>query len=302
MSLQQLKPEWQTWVRENVARGCTAASMQELLKQGGHTPAVAAQAIAEAQLAQRSGQAETSPLALLAARVQEQASLMPSATQGAGLRPCVDGPANSLLAPDGQRVRIAAVLDHPHIVLFEQMLTAEECSQLMGLAEQRLRRSTVVDEQLGESRAHEARTSAGAWFQRGEFELLARIEARLAALLHWPVDRGEGVQVLRYGVGGEYRAHFDYFNPTLPGSQRHLQTGGQRVGTCILYLDEVQAGGGTRFPSLGFEVRPSRGAALYFASVDGQGVEDPASLHAGMPVIEGVKYIATKWLRQRPYL
>ncbi|MBB4843302.1 prolyl 4-hydroxylase [Paucibacter oligotrophus] len=302
MSLQQLKPEWQTWVHENVARGCTAASLQELLLQGGHAAAVAAQAIAEAQAAQRPGQAQPSALARLAARAQEQAPLLPGAAQSAGLRPFVELQANSLQAADGQRVHIAAVLDHPHIVLFEQMLKPEECEQLIALAETRLSRSTVVDEQLGEARAHAARTSAGAWFQRGESELLARIEARLAALLHWPVERGEGMQVLRYGVGGEYRAHYDYFNPSLPGSQRHLQSGGQRVGTCILYLDEVEAGGGTRFPSLGFEVRPSRGAALYFASVDGQGVEDPASLHAGMPVIAGVKYIATKWLRQRPYV
>ena len=302
MSLQQLTPEWQAWVRENVARGCTPASMQDLLVQGGHAAAVAALAIAEARAAHSPGQAQASALAVLAAQLQGQGQLLPSSAQGSGLRPFVDLQANSLLAPDGQRVRIAAVLDHPQVVLFDQMLTAEECAQLMSLAEKRLSRSTVVDEQLGEARAHEARTSAGAWFQRGEFELLARIEARLAALLHWPVDRGEGVQVLRYGVGGEYRAHFDYFNPTLPGSQRHLQSGGQRVGTCILYLDEVEAGGATRFPSLGFEVRPSRGAALYFASVDGQGVEDPATLHAGVPVIAGVKHIATKWLRQRPYV
>ncbi|MGS0759486.1 2OG-Fe(II) oxygenase, partial [Roseateles sp. GG27B] len=64
---------------------------------------------------------------------------------------------------------------------------------------------------------------------------------------------------------------------------------------------EVAAGGGTRFPSLGFEVRPTQGAALYFASVDAQGLEDATTLHAGVPVIEGVKYIATKWLRERRY-
>ncbi|RQO56013.1 2-oxoglutarate-dependent dioxygenase [Paucibacter sp. KBW04] len=302
MSLQLLKPEWQAWVRENVARGCTPASMQELLLQGGHPAALAKQAIAEAQADHSPGQAQPSALALLAAQRQAQAQLLPGVGEGNRLRPQIDVQANSLLAPDGQRVQIAAVLEHPQIVLFNQMLSDEECGQLMRLAETRLSRSTVVDEQLGEARAHEARTSAGAWFQRAEFELLSRIEARLAALLHWPVDRGEGLQVLRYAAGGEYRAHFDYFNPGLPGSQRHLQTGGQRVGTCILYLDEVEAGGATRFPSLGFEVRPRRGAALYFASVDGQGVEDPATLHAGLPVLSGVKYIATKWLRQRAYL
>lgn len=49
-------------------------------------------------------------------------------------------------------------------------------------------------------------------------------------------------------------------------------------------------------------MRPSRGAALYFADVDARGVEDPVTLHAGVPVLAGVKYIATKWLRERPYV
>ncbi|HEX2013297.1 MAG TPA: 2OG-Fe(II) oxygenase, partial [Roseateles sp.] len=171
----------------------------------------------------------------------------------------------------------------------------------IALAETRLQRSTVVDEQLGEARPHEHRSSAGAWFARGETALVARIEARLAALLRWPVDHGEGLQVLRYGEGGEYRAHHDFFNPGLAGSVRHLVQGGQRVGTCILYLSEVEAGGGTRFPQLGFELRPTPGAALYFADVDESGVEDPSTLHAGVPVLRGVKYIATKWLREKVY-
>lgn len=286
MSLQQLTPAWQVWVRENVARRCTAESMAALLVQGGHSRAVAERAIAEA-----------GGSVLVRSQLPSQAQV-PSPRS----RPQIDLQANHLQASDGQRVRIAAVLDQPQVVLFENMLSAAECTALIALAETRLTRSTVVDELLGEARPHENRTSAGGWFQRGEHALMALVEARLAELLNWPVDHGEGLQVLRYGVGGEYRAHFDYFNPAQPGSQRHLKTGGQRVGTCILYLGDVAAGGGTRFPSLGFEVRPTRGAALYFASVDAQGVEDQATLHAGVPVIEGVKYIATKWLRERPYL
>lgn len=287
MFLQQLTPEWRAWLVDNVARGCSAESLQDLLVKGGYAVALSAAAVAEARESHLSREL-----------LRGQALPAGQTLQ----RPAIDvQSANQLQCSDGQQVRIAAVLDHPQLVLFEDMLSDEECAQLIALADQRMSRSTVVDEQLGESRPHEARTSAGGWFQRGEFALLARIEARLSELLHWPVDHGEGLQVLRYGVGGEYRAHFDYFNPALPGSQRHLQAGGQRVGTCILYLDEVAAGGGTRFPTLGFEVRPKRGAALYFASVDAAGQEDPATLHAGVPVIAGVKYIATKWLRQRAY-
>ncbi|MCU7374359.1 2OG-Fe(II) oxygenase [Paucibacter sp. O1-1] len=281
MSIQQLTPDWQAWLRENVARGCSRDTMLPLLVQGGFAQAVAERALDE----------------LIAG-----APALPAA-QGQALRkrPAPELQANRIDCA-GHSVRVAAVLDAPQIALFESLLSEAECAAMIALAETRLARSTVVDEQLGEARAHEHRTSAGAWFQRGETPLVATIEARLAALLRWPVDHGEGLQVLRYGPGGEYRAHHDFFNPAHAGSQRHLQQGGQRVGTCILYLGEVEAGGGTRFPQLGFEVRPSRGAALYFADVDARGVEDPVTLHAGVPVLAGVKYIATKWLRERPYV
>lgn len=292
MSLQQLTPEWQAWVRENVARGCSVDSMLTLLQQGGHGRALAERAIAQASAAAAGIQLAPPSAA------QAQA---PAAPQQPRRRPQIELQRNHLPCSDGQQVRIAAVLDQPQVLLFDNMLSAAECQALIALAEPRLARSTVVDEQLGDARPHADRTSAGGWFQRGEDPLIQRIEARLAELLNWPLDHGEGLQVLRYGIGGEYRAHFDYFNPTHPGSQQHLQAGGQRVGTCILYLGEVAAGGGTRFPSLGFEVRPTQGAALYFASIDAQGVEDAATLHAGVPVIEGVKYIATKWLRERRY-
>lgn len=301
MSMQQLSPDWQAWVRENVARGCSVASMLPLMQQGGYTRQLAERALAEAmaQPAQAApavalGEAQRSALAEHAAAVARGGN----SVRG---RPHIELEANEIVCSDGQRVRIAAVLDHPQVVLFDNVLSAEECAQMITLADTRLTRSTVVDEQLGEARPHEHRTSAGAWFQRGESELVARLEARLAELLHWPVEHGEGLQVLRYGVGGEYRAHFDWFNPSHSGSERHLRQGGQRVGTVVMYLGEVEAGGGTRFPNLGYEVRPMRGAALYFADVDAQGVEDPSTLHAGVPVIRGVKYIATKWLRERPY-
>jgi prolyl 4-hydroxylase len=282
MSVQQLSSDWRAWLCENVSRGCSRETMLPLLIQGGHAPAVAERALDEA---------------LRGPQIPMPAQGPPAPRRG---RPAPDLQANRLRC-GGQSVRVAALLAQPQIALFEGLLSAAECQAMIALAETRLTRSTVVDEQLGEARPHEHRSSAGAWFQRGETELVARIEARLAALLAWPIDHGEGLQVLRYGPGGEYRDHHDFFNPALAGSARHLQQSGQRVGTCILYLSEVEAGGGTRFPQLGFEVRPTPGAALYFADVDEQGVEDPRTLHAGLPVISGVKYIATKWLRERPY-
>lgn len=147
----------------------------------------------------------------------------------------------------------------------------------------------------GGSEVNAARTSQGMFFSRGEGALVDAVEARIAALLNWPVDRGEGLQVLRYGVGAEYRPHFDYFDPAQPGSPAILKRGGQRVGTVLMYLNTPESGGATTFPDAGIEVHAQRGSAVFFS------YEQPSpltrTLHGGAPVLAGEKWVATKWLR-----
>ena len=96
-----------------------------------------------------------------------------------------------------------------------------------------------------------ARTSEGMFFERGEFEVCARIEARMAALLRWPIENGEGLQILRYRPGAEYKPHYDYFDPAQPGTPALLARGGQRVASLICYLNTPERGGSTIFPDVG---------------------------------------------------
>ena len=123
--------------------------------------------------------------------------------------------------------------------------------------------------------------------------------ARIARLLRWPVDHGEGLQVLHYRPGAEYKPHYDYFDPKEPGTAHIVRRGGQRVATLVMYLNNPLRGGGTTFPDVGLEVAPQRGHAVFFA------YERPhpatRTLHGGAPVIEGEKWVATKWLRQREF-
>jgi prolyl 4-hydroxylase len=271
MSMQDLPAEWRNWIEENVARGCSRESMLPMLLGGGFTADVAEPALAEA----------------FGRKPVPRPGVVPDGSHG--------------LVCNGHTVRLAVVLSNPRVLVFDKLLTAQECDELIALAQVRMEPSTVIDDQSGTAVPHADRTSAGASFQRGEFELLTTLEARIAILLSWPVENGEGLQVLRYAPGSEYKAHFDYFDPAKLGSAEHLAQGGQRVGTLIIYLCDVEAGGSTRFPSLGLEVRPRQGSGVFFADVDATGDVDPRTLHAGAPVISGVKVIATKWLRERPY-
>ena len=117
--------------------------------------------------------------------------------------------------------------------------------------------------------------------------------------MNWPVENGEGLQILQYRPGAEYKPHYDYFDPNEPGTPTILKRGGQRVATVVMYLSEPAKGGGTTFPDVGLEVAPKRGNAVFF-SYD-RPHPSTHTLHGGAPVIEGEKWIATKWLRERRF-
>ena len=214
--------------------------------------------------------------------------------------PEIDTSANIFDAPD-RGVEILMALRSPRIVLLGSLLSHEECDALIEYGQSRLERSPVVSDTDGKTEVHAHRTSRGAMLQRGETELVARIEARLAAVTRWPVENGEGLQMLQYEKGNEYRPHYDWFDASRPGPRKHLERGGQRVGTIVMYLSDVEEGGGTSFPNIGLQVQPKKGGAVFFANTDAYRIPDPQTLHAGEPVEKGVKYIATKWLRERVY-
>ena len=209
--------------------------------------------------------------------------------------PVLDGAPTMLQAGD-RRVSIVAQMRNPRVIVFGGLLSDEECDALMELARPRLSRSETVDNATGGSEINAARTSDGMFFERGETVLIQRIEQRIADLVRWPVDHGEGMQILRYRPGAEYRPHHDYFDPAHPGTATILRRGGQRVATIVMYLHAPEGGGATTFPEVQLEVAPVKGNAVFF-SYHAPHVSTK-TLHGGAPVIEGEKWVATKWLRE----
>ncbi len=200
-----------------------------------------------------------------------------------------------LRLPD-REVRVLLAMREPRVVVLGGLLSHDECDELMALAEKRLARSETVQTDTGASEVNAARTSQGMFFDRGENELCRRIEARIAALAGWPVENGEGIQVLRYRPGAEYKPHYDYFDPAQPGTATILKRGGQRVGTVVMYLNDPEVGGGTTFPDVQLEVAPVKGNAVFF-SYD-RAHPSSKTLHGGAPVVAGEKWVATKWMRE----
>lgn len=263
-----LDDAWQAWLAENLERNVDVASIADTLRAHGHSQAADALLI-DFNLADSGNK----PL------------------------PNIDISQNTVQLQDA-RPEILFTCDKPVVVVMNNFLTADECDALIASAQDKFQDARVVDPESGAFVKHKDRTSINAAFTRGETDLIRTIEARIAELVQWPVENGEGLQVLWYAIGGEYKNHFDYFDAKHPGERKNLERGGQRVGTFLMYLSDVDAGGATRFPRMNFEVRPKKGMALYFGDMLASGEGDKLSLHAGTPVIAGTKYLATKWLRE----
>lgn len=199
---------------------------------------------------------------------------------------------------EGQEVQILAAMSNPAVVMLANFLSPSECDHLMALAQPKMSRSTVVSDHDDGSELDHDRTSQGAFLARAATEVVARVERRIAALLDWPLELGEDLQVLRYAPGQEYKPHHDYFNPGALGSARTLQERGQRVGTLVMYLSTPTEGGGTLFPDAQLEIVPIRGNAVFFSYDRAHPMTK--SLHGGQPVLAGEKWAATKWLREAP--
>jgi len=193
-------------------------------------------------------------------------------------------------------VRVVVAMQSPRVVVVADLLSPEECGEMIALARSRLTRSETVETSTGGSAVNAARTSDGMFFKPAEFPVCARLEQRLAALVDWPLENGEGLQVLRYRPGAEYRPHYDYFDPAEPGTPTILKRGGQRVASIVCYLKTPEAGGATIFPDIGLEVAPVQGNAVFF-SYD-RPHPSTRTLHGGAPVTAGEKWVATKWLRE----
>jgi prolyl 4-hydroxylase len=287
-----LTNDWKRWLDENRHLGCSEASMIASMIKAHVDPAVARQWVRDV-----SGEAPVATAPAHALPVHRSDAVTRGYVYDTVRLPA----AGNLVHASGHAVRVTLRMARPVLAVFDNLLSAPECDELIRLSSIKLRRSTIVDPQTGEQRFIDDRSSDGTYFLLNENEFIASIDRRISELLCWPVENGEGLQILRYGKGGEYKPHFDYFDPSSPGSAAHVAKGGQRVSTLIIYLSDVEQAGETFFPSIGITVVPKKGSAVYFEYCNSLGQVDASTLHGGMPVRAGEKWIATKWMRERRY-
>lgn len=188
----------------------------------------------------------------------------------------------------------------PRVWTIDGLLSADECRLLIAHSLPQLKRSRAVDPRTGAPREVELRTSSDATHDPMLEDVAIRlVQARMAAAAGVPLAHAERLTVLRYLPGEQYRPHRDYLPPGSPEIDR--PKAGNRLRTICVYLNTAAAGGATAFPRAGLEIAPKAGRAVVFDNLHGDGRPDPDSLHAGLPVEAGEKWLATLWIRQRPY-
>ncbi|XP_031493954.1 probable prolyl 4-hydroxylase 9 isoform X2 [Nymphaea colorata] len=187
----------------------------------------------------------------------------------------------------------------------------EQCQTIIRIAKNNLEPSTLMLRK-GETAENTKgiRTSSGTFISAAEDKTgtLDLIEQKIAKVTMIPRSHGEAFNILRYQRGQKYDSHYDVFNPAEYGPQKS-----QRMASFLLYLTDVEEGGETMFPfeddnvdvgydykgCIGLKVKPKQGDALLFYSLFPNGTIDVSSLHGSCPVINGEKWVATKWIRDQ---
>lgn len=183
------------------------------------------------------------------------------------------------------------------LISLRNFLSADDCDQLIERIDQQRRPSTIADD-LG---LYGFRTSETGHLDVSD-TIVADINRRIAAFASIDSAHGEPIQGQRYAVGQEFKPHTDYFEPNGLDYDRYCGRSGNRTWTFMVYLNDVAAGGATRFTKIGKTIQPERGKLVGWNNRTEDGALNPASIHHGMKVRQGTKYIITKWYRELPWM
>lgn len=191
----------------------------------------------------------------------------------------------------------------PRVAVSADFVTREERAQIMSM----VRGGLMRPEQYTGGDAHgaaENRFFSGSGMAFGALTsdaMIRCIERRVAQATGWAPDAIEPSSVIVYRPGQEYRPHVDFFDPRQirENRDRIRDYGGQRVVTFLICLRAAERGGETVYPEAGVTVTHAAGAAMMHYNVLPDGSPDERSVHHGMPVEAGEKWLLRTTLRAR---
>lgn len=182
------------------------------------------------------------------------------------------------------------------LFVIRDFLRPDQCAEVIAVIDRDNRPSTIADDQGIDY----FRTSKTCDIDPAS-ALAQALDQHIAETLGVDPALGEPIQGQKYDVGEEFRDHTDYFEPAGSDYLTYCGETGQRSWTAMVYLNKPAAGGATRFRRLDKIIQPETGKLVVWANVDRAGKPNDWTLHAGMKVRSGSKYVITKWYRERPW-
>lgn len=272
----KLAPAWQAWIDENLGRGSAPLELYNIMRAKGFGTGQI-----KAGLGKRYPQIDPDALGRDASQRMADYSAV----------------ANCALTrtehPNLRRVPTRKA----QIYVWDEFLSAEDCAELRRLTDMRLLDSTISGE--GDPKYASFRTSRTCMLEELGSPVVDQLGDRISAALGLSENWSEPNQAQKYEVGQEFKAHTDYYEPGAEEYDDHCQVLGQRTWTFMIYLNTVEDGGATRFRKLEKTFRPREGQAVIWNSLTPNGDPNPWTLHHGMKVRQGVKYVITKWFRDK---
>lgn len=185
----------------------------------------------------------------------------------------------------------------------ENFLSPARCSYIIDKFGTQLNELKVLEGSDSEGRINtEYRIGSGLWISETNDPIIKHIRSKISLISQMPIENQELPHLIRYDIGGKYAPHHDYFFPNSETfTQNCVLRGGQRVYTALVYLNEEYTGGGTDFPELNYMVSPSVGKLAMWRNLTEDFVPNSDTLHAGLPVESGTKWILTVWIRERTF-
>ena len=192
------------------------------------------------------------------------------------------------------------VATDPLVTVIDDFVTEGERAHIIKQARRTLGEAKVST--VGDNAYSEKRTGSVAWVRHDQTPVVRNLVRRVSDIVGIPVGHAESLQIVHYAETEEYRAHFDSYDLNTEKGRLRTTKGGQRLVTALMYLNEVESGGATRFPKLKLEVEPLPGRIVLFHNIkDGTHDRHKNSLHGGLPVIAGEKWACNLWFRAHPY-